>query len=66
MDISERQEDMPELEIGKLLKIAVENKSIISLGPGEPDFPAHPKIVSATRKYADICSHYSPPGGRAE
>ncbi len=66
MELSERKEDMPELEIGELLKLAVENKEIISLGPGEPDFPTSKKIVDATKKFASVCNHYSPPGGRAE
>ena len=33
--ISEREKELPESTIGKLLKIAVENKDVISLGPGE-------------------------------
>ncbi len=66
VEISERQEDMPDLAIGKLLKIAVEDKSVISLGPGEPDFPAHPQIVEFTKKFAGVASHYSPVTGRAE
>ena len=66
MHISERERQLPEQEIGKLLRIAVEDKSIISLGPGEPDFPAPPPIVALTKKYANQCNHYSPPGGRQE
>ncbi len=64
--ISERERQMPEQEIGKLLRIAVERKDIISLGPGEPDFPAPAPIVALTKKYANQCNHYSPPGGLKE
>lgn len=64
--ISERERQMPEQEIGKLLRIAVEDKSVISLGPGEPDFPAPKPIVQLTKKYANKCSHYAPPGGLKE
>jgi len=64
--ISERERQMPEQEIGKLLRIAVEDKSVISLGPGEPDFPAPAPIVALTKKYANQCNHYSPPGGLKE
>jgi len=66
VEISEREEDLPDLEIGKLLKIAVEHKEIISLGPGEPDFPAAKEIVEHTKKIAHKVNHYSPPGGRKE
>lgn len=64
--ISERERQLPELEIGRLLRIAVERKDVISLGPGEPDFPAPKPIVQLTKKFADKCSHYSPPGGLKE
>jgi aminotransferase len=64
--ISERELQLPEHEISKLLRIAVERKDVLSLGPGEPDFPAPQPIVQLTKKYADTCNHYSPPGGRQE
>lgn len=66
VDLSERETELPDAIIGKLLKIAVEDKSVISLGPGEPDFKAPKYIVNLVKKYADKCNHYSPPGGRAE
>ena len=66
VEISEREEDLPDLEIAKLLKIAVEHPEIISLGPGEPDFPAAKEIIEHTKKIAHKVSHYSPPGGRKE
>lgn len=64
--ISERETGLPEAVIGKLLKIAAEDKSVLSLGPGEPDFPAPQPIVDFTRSAAAVCNHYSPPGGRHE
>ncbi|MBD3361983.1 aminotransferase class I/II-fold pyridoxal phosphate-dependent enzyme [Candidatus Woesearchaeota archaeon] len=66
VELSEREEELPDLEIGKLLQIAVERPEIISLGPGEPDFPAAKEIVTHTKKIADKVNHYSPPGGRKE
>lgn len=64
--ISERELQLPEAMIGKLIKIAAEDKKIISLGAGEPDFPAPKEIAAYTKKIADKCSHYSPPGGRSD
>jgi len=64
--VSERENELPDAVIGKLLEIAVEHKDIISLGPGEPDFPAPRPIVEYTKEIADRCNHYSPPGGRHE
>ena len=63
-NISERELQLPTAVIEKLIKYVSEDKSIISLGPGEPDFPAPKPIVDYTKKIAGICSHYSPPGGR--
>ncbi|MBI4018693.1 MAG: aminotransferase class I/II-fold pyridoxal phosphate-dependent enzyme [Candidatus Aenigmarchaeota archaeon] len=66
MHISERETGLPDTIMGQLIKIAAEDKSVISLGAGEPDFPAPPKIVAYTKKIAGDCSHYSPPEGRME
>jgi len=65
IDISEREKRLPEKVIGMMLRKAIEDKSIISLGPGEPDFPAPRPIVQFTKKYADQ-NHYSPVGGRTD
>jgi len=64
--ISERELELPFGVIDKLLEIAVEHKDIISLGPGEPDFPAPKPIVAYTKKIAHLVNHYSPPVGRHE
>lgn len=65
--VSERGTELPSIVIGKLLKIAVEDKSVISLGPGEPDFTTPRPIIAAARKaLAEGYTHYSPPQGRLE
>ncbi len=64
--IAEREIQLPEAVISKLIKVAAEDKSVISLGPGEPDFPAPQPIVDFTKQFADKCNHYSAPGGRRE
>jgi len=65
--ISEREEELQEGELGKLLKIAVEDKNVISFGPGEPDFLPPKHVIKAAKKYLDEgYTHYSPPPGRKE
>ncbi len=65
--VSEREKDLPKLTIGKLLKIAAEDKSVISLGPGEPDFTAPGSIIAAARRALERgMTHYSPVGGRTD
>ena len=64
--IAEREIQLPEAVIGKLLKLAAEDKHVLSLGPGEPDFPAPRPIVDFTQEFAGSCNHYSSPGGRHE
>lgn len=65
--ISERELELPETEMGKLMKILVEERGIISLGPGEPDFtPAKHIIKFAKQKLDQGFTHYSPAEGRKE
>ena len=64
--ISERERQLPRQLIGDLLRIASEDKSVISLSAGEPNFPLPSPIVKEVIKYADKSNHYSPPGGRHE
>lgn len=54
--------------VGELLKVAVEDKSVISLGPGEPDFPTPQPILNygARLLASGKSTHYSPPSGRKE
>lgn len=65
--ISERESDLPVSTLGRLLKIAVESKDVISLGPGEPDFVSPQNVIKSAKKWLGKKeTHYSPPGGRAE
>jgi len=64
--ISDRELELPDAVIGKLLKLAVEDKSIISLGPGEPDFIAPKPIRDYTKKIVDKATHYGAPQGNIE
>ncbi|MFQ6020801.1 MAG: pyridoxal phosphate-dependent aminotransferase [Candidatus Aenigmatarchaeota archaeon] len=65
--LSEREEELPMGSMGKLLKIAVEKKDIISFGPGEPDYlPPEHIIKAAQRALKKGFTHYSPPAGRIE
>ncbi|MBI4014680.1 MAG: pyridoxal phosphate-dependent aminotransferase [Candidatus Aenigmarchaeota archaeon] len=66
MHISEREEELPEAMIAKLIKVASEDKSVVSLGAGEPDFPAPPAVVAYARKMIIKANHYSPPAGRKD
>ena len=64
--ISERETDLPDATIGQLLKIATEDKSIISLGPGEPDFVTPKPILDHAKKILPKGTHYTAPIGRIE
>lgn len=65
--VSEREEELPRLIIGRMLKIVEEDKSYLSLGPGEPDFDAPPNVIRAAKKALDRgLTHYSPTGGRED
>jgi len=66
VELSEREQELPDLEIEKLIEIAVEHPEIISLGPGEPDFALHNDLVAHTKKVAHKVNHYSPAGGLRE
>lgn len=65
--ISERERELPVSTIGRMLKIAAEDKHCISLGPGEPDFDSPGNIVRAAKRALDRgMTHYSPVAGRTE
>ena len=64
--ISERSNQLPDAVIGKLIEISAKDKNVLSLGPGEPDFPAPKPIIDYTKRIADKVNHYSPPGGRID
>lgn len=46
--ISERVRELPDSEFEEIMKVAKEDKSVISLGPGEPDFDAPQPVINAT------------------
>jgi len=65
--ISERFLNLPSSIFAKIMKIASEDKSVISLGPGEPDFTTPRHIIKyAQKKLSQGYTHYSAPGGRSE
>ena len=64
--ISERERQLPEQAIEKLIEIMVEDKRILSLGPGEPDFDLPKPLIAQIKRLADKCNHYSPAGGLIE
>ena len=64
--ISKRESELPPSTIGNLLKIAGENKKIISLGLGEPDFLPPPNVIASVKRNAAKATHYAPTEGIAE
>ncbi len=65
--LSYRAEEIQQSKIEDSLKILEQNKGIISLGAGEPDFPTPPNIVKAAKEALDEGrTHYSPYGGSKE
>ncbi len=64
--ISERERELPDAVIGDLLKIASENKNIISMGAGQPDFKAPKPILDYAKKVIYKSSPYSNPAGVLE
>jgi len=64
--VSEREQQLPDHVIGKLLQILVEDKSVLSLGAGEPDFGLPKPLVTEVKRVAGKSNHYSPPGGRSD
>ncbi|MBI4181829.1 MAG: pyridoxal phosphate-dependent aminotransferase [Candidatus Aenigmarchaeota archaeon] len=64
--LAERETELPYFTIGKLLAL-LEKGGALSLGPGEPDFPASPKVRAAAKQAMDRKeTHYSPPQGRKD
>lgn len=64
-EISERYFQLPSSEFAEIMRIAEEDKTVISLGPGEPDFTTPKHIIDfAKQRLEEGYTHYSPPGGR--
>jgi len=67
MPISERVEELQPSVFHKLQAIAAEEKEIISLGPGEPDFDTPSYIMKEFRKaLTKGHTHYTSPNGKKE
>jgi aminotransferase len=65
--ISERFFELPSSEFAEIMKIAEEDKTVISLGPGEPDFTTPKHIIQFAKKKLDEgYTHYSSPQGRID
>lgn len=65
--IAKREADLPKTEFEEIMRIAAEDKSVISLGPGEPDFDTPNNIRQATKKAVDKgLTHYSTTNGVQE
>ncbi len=65
-NISERDLELPVLEFPKIFQKVVNDKSIISLGPGEPDFSAPKELLDYAKKVIDKATHYPDPHGITE
>jgi len=57
---------LPTHVIEKLIEMSAEFPNILSLGPGEPNFPLPPPLVSEVKRLAGVSNHYSPAGGLKE
>ena len=66
--LSERELGLPEVEFPKIFERVINDKSIISLGPGEPDFVTPKPILKYARKVISSGkgTHYSEPQGFSE
>jgi len=65
--ISEREVELPETHFVEIMKIAEEEKGVISLGPGEPDFVTPKHIRDYAKKMLDKgYTHYTAIGGMSE
>ena len=65
-EISERELELPDAVIGELLRLSAEDKHVINLGPGQPDFLAPKPIIEYTRKIPQKGTHYAAPQGMIE
>ena len=64
--ISQRELQLPETQIAKLLKIAAEDHSIISMSVGEPDFTTPKPLLRHAKKMVKYSTHYTPTSGLTE
>jgi len=66
VNLSKRELQLPELEFPKIFKRVINDKSIISLGPGEPDFITPKPLLDYGKKIIGKSTHYSEPQGLLE
>ncbi len=64
--ISERDLQLPDLEFPSISKRVINDKSVISLGPGEPDFMTPAPLLAYAKKVIGESTHYSEPQGLLE
>ncbi len=64
--ISERDLQLPELEFPEISRIVAQDKRVLSLGPGEPDFITPKPILDYAKKIIGKATHYSEPQGKLE
>ncbi len=65
--IAKREANLPKTEFEEIMRIATEDKDVISLGPGEPDFDTPKNIREATKRAIDKgLTHYSTTNGIKE
>ena len=64
--LSERELQLPTLEFPKIFKRVLNDKSVISLGPGEPDFVTPKPLLDYAKKVVSKGTHYSEPQGMLE
>jgi aminotransferase len=64
--LSEREEQLPDQAIEKLIELMVEHPSVLSLGPGEPDFPLPKPLIAEVKRLSNQVNHYATAGGLKE
>mgnify|MGYP001571391155 CR=1 FL=1 len=64
--ISERELELPDLEFPEIFARVIEDKSIISLGPGQPDFITPKPLLDYAKKVVNKSSKYTEPQGLLE
>ncbi len=65
--IAEREMGLPDSDFVKIMRIASEDKGVISLGPGEPDYDTPKNIIKfAQKKLGEGFTHYTSIGGMTE
>ncbi len=62
-ELSDRELLLPDVEFPKIFQRVVQDKSIISLGPGEPDFQTPQPLLNYAAKMLPKATHYSEPRG---